>query len=302
MDRIKNSFDSLPIAVCFFDHNDVVRLINHRMLAIASLLRRGGIQTLAELQDALQSPPEAVRCLDPQLQIYQFPDGSALRFAREQIVTKAGVRYTQITAADVTELMQKQNQLKEENEKLAEANAQLRKLFAQMPEIIREEETLAMKLRVHDDIGHSILAARRALLRHADLKEIRAHAALWEQSISVLYRSGQMTVLSEPLEASKKRAEEMGVSPVCGRRAANAAPAHPERTGDPGMCGKLRPSRRGHGIVCVLSAEAGLHGGVPDQQRRGAEGNDYGGRRPFHAASARGRGGRQTGDSEYSAL
>ena len=211
MDRIKNSFDSLPIAVCFFDHNDVVRLINHRMLAIASLLRRGGIQTLAELQDALQSPPEAVRCLDPQLQIYQFPDGSALRFAREQIVTKAGVRYTQITAADVTELMQKQNQLKEENEKLAEANAQLRKLFAQMPEIIREEETLAMKPRVHDDIGHSILAARRALLRHADLKEIRAHAALWEQSISVLYRSGQMTVRSEPLEASKKRAEEMGV-------------------------------------------------------------------------------------------
>ena len=33
-----------------------------------------------------------------------------------------------------------------------------------MPEIIREEETLAMKLRVHDDIGHSILAARRVLL------------------------------------------------------------------------------------------------------------------------------------------
>ena len=81
-----------------------------------------------------------------------------------------------------------------------------------MPEIIREEETLAMKLRVHDDIGHSILAARRVLLQHTDLKEIRANAALWEQSISVLYRSSQITAQSEPLEAAKKRAEELGVS------------------------------------------------------------------------------------------
>ena len=68
-----------------------------------------------------------------------------------------------------------------------------------------------MKLRVHDDIGHSILAARRVLLQHADQKEIRANAALWEQSISVLYRSSQITAQSEPLEAAKKRAEELGV-------------------------------------------------------------------------------------------
>ena len=80
-----------------------------------------------------------------------------------------------------------------------------------MPEIIREEETLAMKLRVHDDIGHSILAARRVLLQQTDLKELRANAALWEQSISVLFRSSQITAQSEPLEAAKKRAEELGV-------------------------------------------------------------------------------------------
>ena len=211
MDRIKESFDSLPIAVCFFDKNGVVRLINRRMLAIANWLRKGGIQSLAEMQSALHSPPANVRCLDLRLRIYRFPDGKALRFAQEQITTKAGVRYTQITAADVTELIRKQNQLKAENAKLAEANERLRRLFVQMPEIIREEETLAMKLRVHDDIGHSILAARRVLLQNTDLKEIRANAALWEQSISVLYRSNQMTSQSEPLEAAKKRAEELGV-------------------------------------------------------------------------------------------
>ena len=212
MDRIKESFDSLPIAACFFDKNGVVRLINRRMLAIAKWLRKGGIQSLAEMQSALQAPPANVCCLDLCLRIYRFPDGKVLRFAQEQIITKAGVRYTQITAADVTELIRKQNQLKAENAKLAEANERLRLLLVQMPEIIREEETLAMKLRVHDDIGHSILAARRVLLQHTDLKELRANAALWEQSISVLYRSSQISAQSEPLEAAKKRAEELGVS------------------------------------------------------------------------------------------
>ena len=211
MDRIKESFDSLPIAVCFFDKNGVVRLINRRMLVIASWLRRGGIQVLAELQSTLQAPPANVRCLDPRLQIYRFPDGKALRFAQEQITTKAGVQYTQVTAADVTELIREQDQLKAENAKLEEANARLRRLLAQMPEIIRKEETLAMKLRVHDDIGHSILAARRVLLQCTDQKEIRANAALWEQSISVLYRFSQMTARAEPLDAAKKRAEELGV-------------------------------------------------------------------------------------------
>jgi len=61
MDRIKESFDSLPIAVCFFDKNGVVRLINHRMLAIASQLRKGGIQTLAELHDALRNGADVER-------------------------------------------------------------------------------------------------------------------------------------------------------------------------------------------------------------------------------------------------
>ena len=59
MDRIKESFDSLPIAACFFDKNGVVRLINRRMLAIANWLQKGGIQSLAEMQSALQRRRQA---------------------------------------------------------------------------------------------------------------------------------------------------------------------------------------------------------------------------------------------------
>lgn len=292
MDRIKESFDSLPIAACFFDKNGVVRLINRRMLAITNWLQKGGIQSLAEMQSALQAPPASVCCLDPHLRIYRFPDGTALRFAQEQITTKAGARYTQITAADVTELIQKQNQLKAENAKLEKTNKRLRRLLAQMPEIIREEETLAMKLRVHDDIGHSILATRRVLLQNTDQKEIRATAALWEQSISVLYRSSQMRAQSEPLEAAKERAEKLGVRVLL----AGDEPRTQR------MCIELCPSRRRNRAVCVLLAKAGLHSGLPNQQRCGTKGKNHRRRRSFYAASTHRRIRRQNGDSERPSL
>ena len=302
MDRIKESFDSLPIATCFFDKSGVVRLVNRRMLVIANWLRKGGIQSLAEMESALYAPPAGVRCIDQCLRIYRFPDGKALRFSQERITTKAGAQYTQITAADVTELIRKQDQLKAENAKLAEANARMRRLLAQMPEIIRQEETLAMKLRVHDDIGHCILAARRLLLRHTDQKEIHASAALWEQSISVLHRSSQITA-HRTVGGGEKTSGRTGRQCSADREcAANAADARTERAGDLRMCGELRPSRRRNRTVCALLPEAGLHGGRPDQQRCGAKGKDHRGRRPFHAASTHRRGRRQNGGLEHPSL
>ena len=299
MDRIKESFDSLPIAVCFFDKNGVVRLINHRMLAIASQLRKGGIQTLAELHDALRSPPPTVRCLDPQLYIFRFSDGTELRFAEESIKTAAGLTYTQVTAADVTELMWRQKHLQEESAKLAEANERMRRLFEQMPEIIRQEETLAMKLRVHDDIGHSILAVRRALIRRAGLEELRASAALWEQSIAVLYRSNRITASPEPMKVAVRRAAEMGV-----RVLTEGKPPESRSlcAGNSGMRGQLRPSCRRQGAICTLSADVRPHRSFSYQQRRCTEGENHGGRRSVHAASPCGRDRRQNGDTELTPL
>lgn len=169
------------------------------------------MQTLTDLETALKTPPEGICCLEPQLQIFRFPDGSALRFAQEQITTKAGVRYTQVTAADVTELMRRQTELNEENTKLAEVNDRLRRLFEQMPEIICEEETLEMKQRVHDNIGHSILAARRALYRQSGLASLKESAVLFEQTIAVLYRSNQIRAESDSLETAIGKSSEMGV-------------------------------------------------------------------------------------------
>lgn len=220
MNQIKESFDHLPIAACFFDANGVARLLNHRMLALAGVLVEGGVQTLIELQHALSNPPQGICCENNKLHIFRFPNGKAFRFSQTCITTKTGVTYTQVIATDVTEIMWHQAQLEEENVKLAQTNDRLQKLFEHMPELIREEEMLEMKQCVHNDIGYSILAARRAYYQHSELAHLKETAVLFEQTIGMLYRSSQMRseggLLMGKQSVGKQSAGEQsaGVRPV----------------------------------------------------------------------------------------
>lgn len=210
MDPVKESFDNLPVAVCFFDKNGVVRLINRRMLGVSAELLGSVVQTLGELRLALQSPPERIKRLDGAAGVYCFPDGSALRFAERQITDGSGGSFTEVTVSDVTRLVALQQQLRRENARLEEANLGLKRLYERMPEIVREEETLAMKLRIHDDIGHTILLARRALGRGESMETIRESARAWENAIELICRANGMEEPEDAIEYAKARAAELG--------------------------------------------------------------------------------------------
>ena len=214
MNIIKESFDNLPMALGFFNRRGIACLVNRRMLWVSTQLLGSSVQTLSEMERALESPPDTVAQLSTQPLTYRFPDGSILRFTQEEIQDEAGERYTQVTASDVTELVRQQYALEKENRQLEEANDRLRQLMAQMPEIVREEEILTMKMRVHDDIGHSILSARRALLQETDLSTIQENAAVWEKSISLLHRANGMAQPEDVVEYAISRGKALGVQVI----------------------------------------------------------------------------------------
>lgn len=68
-----------------------------------------------------------------------------------------------------------------------------------------------MKIRVHDDIGHSILSARRALLHGESLGSIRDLAALWERSAALLCRANEANEPDDAYAYALERAEALGV-------------------------------------------------------------------------------------------
>lgn len=211
MISVKDAFDNMPIAVCFFDKHGTVRLINRRMLNVSTMLLGSEMQTLTELHNALEAPPKQISVTDGAVPLYNFPDGKTLRFEEKIVTDSDGASFVQVTAADVTELAERQAELRRENEQLSEANRRARQLYENMAEIVREEEILSMKMRVHDDIGHSILSARRALLSNEDIEAVRSNAAVWEKSIELLHHANNMPDQPDPMEYAEKRAEALGV-------------------------------------------------------------------------------------------
>lgn len=64
------------------------------------------------------------------------------------------------------------DELHRENIRLAETNRRIKWMLDNMSDIVREKEILSMKVRVHDDIGHSILAAKKALVEHDPVRHL----------------------------------------------------------------------------------------------------------------------------------
>lgn len=209
MNAIKESFDNLPAAICIFSARGLVRLMNRRMLAVGAMLLGSGIQTLGELRAALARPPEGVTTDAAMPGVYRFPDGSVLRFSEREIADRDGQRYTEVIASDVSGLMAVLARLDAENERLDAANRALRKLGEDMADIVREEEILNMKIRVHDDIGYSLLSVRRAWWQCGDLDELHALAEPWRRTIRLL-RSDAHEPLSDTLAYAEQRARELG--------------------------------------------------------------------------------------------
>ena len=115
---IKESFDRLPTAVCFFDRSGGIVLCNRQMYRLSQYLLNSDLQYLEELQKALASPPKGIMHLASPEDTYRFPDGLVWKFERAAVTDRYGETYIQLTAADVTALHRALEQLAEDNRRL----------------------------------------------------------------------------------------------------------------------------------------------------------------------------------------
>ena len=187
-DSIKESLDNLPSGICFFDTNGFLKLCNKTMHRISFDLSGHDVQYLKEFENMLKSPGN--KCIRPMDGKYYFmTDGTVWMFGRKEVVGARGARYTEYLASDVTELYARMEELNEDNKKMLEISNEIRKMSANVLTIAREEETLSMKMRVHDEMGRSLIAARK-LLEQGVLPEVDDPVIEgWKRTIEVLKRS-----------------------------------------------------------------------------------------------------------------
>lgn len=178
---IKESLDNLPSGICFADQSGLVILSNKQMYRLCYTLMGVDLQHISELLDALEKPQAGIQSVDADTNVYRFPEGKVWKFTQSSITDADGNAYTQVLAVDVTALYEKGDELEQENRRLEEVNARARNLYAQLDDIVREEENFAVKTHVHDEMGE-LLGLTRNMLTQRELppERLKALGKRWE--------------------------------------------------------------------------------------------------------------------------
>ena len=123
------------------------------------------------------------------------------------------------------DMYKKQNETDYIQRELVERGKRLRRLSAEVAAVTREEEILSMKMRVHDDIGRSVIATRRLLQQGLPTRELDLTA--WKNAIHLLKRDSESPEDKDALTQLTEAAAGIGVAiRLEGKLPRNAAAAY----------------------------------------------------------------------------
>ncbi len=199
---IKESFDQLSTAACFFDRSGRTILCNRQMYRLSQHLLHGDVQDYREIERALLSPPANVVQLADTEHLYRFPDKTVWNFEKTTVTDRYGASYLQLTAADVTALYRALVQLADDNKKLEQDAEELRKLSQNVEAVAREKEQFAAKAAMHDSFAACITATKQYLA--GDLSGIGTGAVLHQWEKSMAFRNAVLQSAKEKLLDSAK--------------------------------------------------------------------------------------------------
>ena len=114
---VKEALDTLPTAVCYFTPSGTVKLCNRAMYALFRRIAQNDLQNFDELQKALDGCDQSTGIIRKG-NVFLFPDGRAWKYSAEKVKTADGKLYTETVFSDVTDLYEKQQELKRQSREL----------------------------------------------------------------------------------------------------------------------------------------------------------------------------------------
>lgn len=206
-DAVKETVDTLPIGLCFFDPAGRVTLCNRTMGELSITLIGSYPQTSGELKKAIEAlgPDSEIRLIQENPLLYQFPDDRIWQFLIEDI--QEGYRL--VSAFDVTRTHEINDSIRKENEKLESVQTELQQLLRTLPDRVREKEVLELKMRIHDNIGSSLLAISN-IIQHPESGSLEEQLSILEDAVS--YLSDDRTTETDTFEEAMQKASAIHVS------------------------------------------------------------------------------------------
>ena len=187
---IKEGFDDLPAAVCYFTPDGIIRLCNRQMFRVYRALSGRDLQSLEELHQQVWAPTHGRR-VDGKNPSFVLPDGTCWLYS-EQTVFGEGVRpHVECIFSEVTDLQRQRQELLRQNQELLRMNRELRRLSENVQEMTREKEILEFKTRLHDEMGYGLTAVRQCLLQRKDPAELEASLEQMNKAVQLFRKDSE---------------------------------------------------------------------------------------------------------------
>ncbi len=215
---IMEGFDQIDSGLCFALSNGTPLLMNECFKTIAAELRPD-CKDLNKLNilDFWNSITEASRRLDNLWEdigiapILKLAD-SYLTFSKT-LISVEGEQVYQIIATDTTDLHRIGARIAADNKELEELNERLRRHSDNIDEISKQEEILATKISIHDELGELLLGSKYCLTQDGGAVDIDTVISNWRK-IETLLQKDNSSDISDPEKQILDAAEAVGISMV----------------------------------------------------------------------------------------
>ena len=205
---VRKALDELNVGLCFADEDGKIILLNHTMIDFSHKLLGRFPLSLDEILRALQSGQNC-RQLSESKKLYRFADGSVWKADTVCLDEPSLAGFTQTTVQELTALYQANEQLHQENEQLRATNEQMEQMYKRLADRIREQETLDLKMKIHNDIGTSLIKIRD-MMEGENTQPMEEDLARLEHAVS--FFSNDRVNVRRDLQATEEQARQMKVA------------------------------------------------------------------------------------------
>ncbi len=160
---VKEAFDRLPVGLLYYTQAGVPILVNETMQRISLSLTGAPVSDAGVFHETLRSlaltdPPPA----DEDHAVLRTPGGAVYSIKRE-LLDAGGKPLYELTAVDVSREYALTGELESRRDRQKQQNNRLKVLMNTIEYVTMNREILQLKAALHDNIGQSILLARRYL-------------------------------------------------------------------------------------------------------------------------------------------
>ena len=211
---IKESFDTLPMGICFYEDNGLIRLSNTEMDDASFLLDKEALLNGSAFYERLEKkeiPDVTYLSISPQEVILQ-KDEKVLSFRHylHQIEKKD---IHEIDESDITKTYELTKELEKKTKELQRLQKRLLSYERNAKELITEREILETKIHIHGNLGKLLLITKEKMKQNLSHSEKEELLLLWEKGIDD-FLTNEKEEKKDGLQVLEETARRIGIEIV----------------------------------------------------------------------------------------